>query len=41
MNLAQDKIIPVDISSITSHFQNVRKTSEWQCEPLITEDYGL
>lgn len=30
-----------DISLILKKYQHVRNVSEWQCEPLLIEDYGL
>ena len=40
-NLDHDGIVDLSISAIIEKFQHVRKTSEWQCEPLLIEDYGL
>ena len=40
-NRAHKEVIPLKISSIVKKFQQVRSISEWQCEPLLIEDYGL
>ena len=37
----QNEVLSPELHSIASQFQKVRAVSEWQCEPLITEDYGL
>lgn len=37
-----DQTVPLmSISSIVAKFQQVRRVSEWLCEPLLIEDYGL
>ena len=37
----QDENSPVSNSSVISVFKKTRKLSEWQCKPLLIEDYGL
>jgi len=41
INTVHDKVISSNLHSIATKFQKVRAVSEWQCEPLIIEDYGL
>ncbi len=38
---AHEQNITSHLHSIINRFQKVRAVSEWQCEPLIIEDYGL
>jgi len=40
-NLAHNEINSLSINSIVENFQHVRRVSEWQCEPLQIDDYGL
>lgn len=40
-SLTQNKVIPLIIDDIVEKFNYVRNISEWQCEPLLIEDYGL
>lgn len=40
-DLVHDETVPLSIKSIVTKFQQVRSVSEWQCEPLLIEDYGL
>lgn len=37
----QSEFVPLTIDEIVEKFQQVRSISEWQCEPLLVEDYGL
>lgn len=36
-----DRSVPLSNSALVTKFQQVRSVSEWQCEPLLIEDYGL
>ena len=40
-NLAHNETSSLSINSIVENFQHVRSVSEWQCEPLQIDDYGL
>ncbi len=37
----QKETIRLSLSSTIAMFKQVRSVSEWQCEPLLIEDYGL
>lgn len=41
INSERDEVISLSANSIEKKFQQVRSVSEWQCEPLLIEDYGL
>lgn len=41
LNTAQDENLPLNYNSVVAAFEKVREVSEWQCEPLLIEDYGL
>jgi len=40
-NLAHNETSSLSINAIVENFQHVRRVSEWQCEPLQIDDYGL
>lgn len=40
-DLVHNETAPLGINSVVEKFQQVRRVSEWQCEPLLIEDYGL
>lgn len=40
-NLQYDEAVGLNVNKIIERFQHVRSISEWQCEPLLIEDYGL
>lgn len=40
-NVAQNENLALSNSSVVTMFEKTRQVSEWQCEPLLIEDYGL
>lgn len=40
-NTAQNENLALSNSSVVAMFEKTRQVSEWQCEPLLIEDYGL
>lgn len=41
LNTVPDDNLLLSNSSVVALFEQTRKMSEWQCEPLLIEDYGL
>lgn len=41
LNTAKNEDLPLSHSSVIAAFVKMRKVSEWQCKPLLIEDYGL
>lgn len=40
-NVVRDESIAQNIEPVIKRFTEVRRVSEWQCKPLLTEDYSL